>query len=124
MIVRLPIAAVGPPVGGLSDLAGVGGVNGLERLWWAVTRARVRLAFLRHRPVDALEHLRPVAARRPSDLELRLQLAELELAVGELERAIADAGIAIQLAPRDVRGMSLLLQAQARLEARTGTAEV
>ncbi|HSK90616.1 MAG TPA: tetratricopeptide repeat protein [Euzebyales bacterium] len=89
----------------------------MERLWWTLTRVRVRLAYLRHRPSDALERLRPVAARRPADVELRLQLAELELVAGELERAIAEAGIAIQLAPGDVRGMSLLLQAQARLEA-------
>lgn len=97
---------------------------GLEQLWWTLTRARVRLAFLRHRPTEALDHLRPVAARRPADVELRLQLAELELAVGELERAIVEAGIAIQLAPRDVRGMSLLLQAQAQVDARAGTADV
>ena len=94
---------------------------GLERLWWALTRARVRLAYLRHRPAEALEHLRPIAARRPADVELRQQLAELELAAGELERAIAEAGMAIQLAPRDVRGMSLLLQAQAQLDVRAGT---
>lgn len=89
-----------------------------------LTRVRVRLAFLRQRPTDALTHLRPVALRRPTDVELRLQLAELELAAGELERAIAEAGIAIQLAPGDIRGMSLLLQAQARMEARAGTADV
>jgi hypothetical protein len=56
-------------------------------------------------------------------VELRLRLAELELCAGELERAIAEAGIAIQLAPGDVRGMSLLLQAQARMEAGAGTAD-
>jgi Flp pilus assembly protein TadD len=96
---------------------------GVNRLWWTLTRVRVRLAFLRRRPTDALIHLRPVAMRRPADVELRLQLAELELAVGELERAIAEAGIAIQLAPGDSRGMSLLLQAQARLDGGLGAAE-
>ena len=90
----------------------------MERLWWTLTRARVRLAYLRHRPDQALQRLRPIAVRRPGDVELRLLLAELELAAGELERAIAEAGMAIQLAPGDVRGMSLLLQAQARQDAR------
>jgi Flp pilus assembly protein TadD len=89
---------------------------GVERLRWALTRLRVRLACYRQRPSDAVAHLRPVAARRPTDVELHLRLAELELAIGELERAIAEAAIAIQLAPADTRGMSVLLQAQERLE--------
>jgi predicted Zn-dependent protease len=96
---------------------------GVDRQWWTLMRVRVWLAFLRRRPTEALTRLRPVAVRRPADVELRLQLAELELAAGELERAIAEAGIAIQLAPADSRGMSLLLQAQARMEARVGTAD-
>lgn len=79
----------------------------------------VRVAHLRHRPQDALCRLRPLVARYPADVELRLRLAELELAVGEVDRAIAEAAIAIQLAPRDLRGMGLLLQAQARGEAAT-----
>ena len=69
------------------------GLIGLERLWWTLTRARVRLAYLRHRPDQALQRLRPIAVRRPGDVELRLLLAELELAAGELERAIAEAGL-------------------------------
>jgi hypothetical protein len=81
---------------------------GLDRLSWTLTRAQVRMMCLRRHPTQALSHLRPVAARRPTDVELRL--AELELAAGELQRAIAEAAIAIQLAPGDVRGMSLLLQ--------------
>lgn len=95
----------------------------MERVRWALTRLRVRLACLRHRPSDAVAHLRPIAARRPTDVEVHLQLAELELAIGELERAIAEAAIAIQLAPADTRGMSLLLQAQARLEPGTEPAD-
>jgi Flp pilus assembly protein TadD len=95
----------------------------VDRLRWTLTRVRVRLAFLRRRPTEALARLRPVAMRRPTDVELHLQIAELELAVGELERAIAEAGIAIQLAPDDSRGMSLLLQAQARMDADLGTAD-
>ncbi|MBW3605509.1 MAG: hypothetical protein KY460_11500 [Actinobacteria bacterium] len=58
--------------------------------------------------------------RRPGDIEIRLLLAELELAAGEIDRAIAEAGIAIQLAPDDLRGMSLLLEAQARAEVGVG----
>jgi protein involved in temperature-dependent protein secretion len=81
------------------------------------------MLLLRRHPTEALSRLRPVTARRPTDVELRLRLAELELAAGELERAIAEAAIAIQLAPGDVRGMSLLLQAQARMEAGAGTAD-
>lgn len=77
------------------------------------------MANLRRRPNKALVRLRADAARRPTDLELRLLLAELELAAGDIDRAIADAGIAIQLAPTDLRGMSLLLQAQARAEPST-----
>jgi Flp pilus assembly protein TadD len=95
---------------------------GLDRLSWTLTRARLRMLCLRRRPSKALLHLRPVAARHPTDVELHLRLAELELAAGELQRAIAEAAFAIQLAPRDVRGMSLLLQAQARMEAGAGTA--
>lgn len=95
----------------------------VERLWWTLTSARVRLACLRQGPTEAVARLRPVTARRPADVELRLLLAELELAAGELERAIAEAGFAIQLAPGDVRGMGLLLQAQARLETGAGTVE-
>lgn len=64
--------------------------------------------------------LRHVSARRPTDVELRLLLAELELAAGDVDRAIAEAGIAIQLAPADLRGMSLLLQAQDRAELNAG----
>jgi Flp pilus assembly protein TadD len=94
---------------------------GLDRLSRTLTRARVRMMCLRRRPTRALDHLRPVAARHPTDVELRLRLAELELAAGELQRAIAEAAIAIQLAPGDVRGMSLLLQAQALMEAGAGT---
>lgn len=74
------------------------------------------MANLRRRPHKALVRLRADAARRPANLELRLLLAELELAAGDIDRAIADAGIAIQLAPADLRGMSLLLQAQAKAE--------
>lgn len=74
------------------------------------------MAFLRRRPAAAAARLRQVTGRRPGDLEARLLLAEVELAAGEVERAIADAGIAIQLAPDDLRGMSLLLQAEARSE--------
>jgi Flp pilus assembly protein TadD len=81
------------------------------------------MLLLRRHPTAALLQLRPAAARHPTDVELRLRLAELELAAGELERAIAEAAIAIQLAPSDVRGMSLLLQAQARMETSAGTAE-
>lgn len=96
----------------------------MDRLWWSLTRVRMRTALLRQRrPTEALTRLRPIAARHPTDVELRLRLAELELCAGELERAIAEAGIAIQLAPGDVRGMSLLLQAQARMEAGAGTAD-
>jgi Flp pilus assembly protein TadD len=96
----------------------------LDRLWWSLTRVRVRTAFLRwRRPNEALTRLRPIAARHPADVELRLHLAELELCAGELERAITEAGIAIQLAPGDVRGMSLLLQAQARIDAGAGAAD-
>jgi predicted Zn-dependent protease len=94
------------------------------RLRWGLTQLLVRFASLRQRPKVALARLRPLAARRPADVELRLQLAELELSAGEIDRAIAEAGIAIQLAPSDVRGMSLLLQAQARREAQASTAEV
>lgn len=61
----------------------------------------------------ARTRLRHLSTRRPGDLEVRLLLAELELAAGEVDRAIAEAGIAIQLAPDDLRGMSLLLRAQA-----------
>lgn len=86
----------------------------MDRLWWVVTRLRVRLACLRRRPNAAVRRLRRVTDRRPADLEVRLLLAELELAAGAIDRAIAEAGMAIQLAPDDLRGMSLLLQAEAR----------
>ena len=94
------------------------------RLPLGLTQLLVRVARLRQRPNDALARLRPLTARRPTDVELRLQLAELELSAGEIDRAIAEAGIAIQLAPSDIRGMSLLLQAQARREAEAGAAGV
>jgi predicted Zn-dependent protease len=94
------------------------------RLRWGFTQLLVRLASLRHRPKDALARVRALTTRCPADVELRLQLAELELCAGEIDRAIAEAGIAIQLAPSDIRGMSLLLQAQARREAQTSAAEV
>lgn len=76
-------------------------------------RLGVGVARLRREPGAALGWLRAIARRRPADLEARLLLAELELASGDVERAIDEAGIAIQLAPDDVRGMSLLLQAEA-----------
>lgn len=79
-------------------------------------RLSVRMACLRQRPGAAVSRLRQVTGRRPDDLEVRLLLAELELALGEVDRAIAEAGIAIQLAPDDLRGMTLLLRAQARSE--------
>jgi Flp pilus assembly protein TadD len=74
------------------------------------------MACLRQRPGNAVSRLRQVTGRRPADLEVRLLLAELELAMGDVDRAIAEAGIAIQLAPPDLRGMTLLLRAQARSE--------
>ena len=79
-------------------------------------RLGVRLVCLRRRPGAAVSRLREVTGRRPADLEVRLLLAELELAVGDVDCAIAEAGIAIQLAPDDLRGMTLLLRAQARSE--------
>lgn len=88
----------------------------MDRLRWAVVRLGVRVACLRRRPGTAVWRLRQVTDRRPGDLEVRLLLAELELAVGDVDRAIAEAGMAIQLAPDDLRGMTLLLRAQARSE--------
>lgn len=88
----------------------------MERLRWAVLRLGVRMACLRRRHSAAVSRLRQVTGRRPADLEVRLLLAELELAMGDVDRAIAEAGIAIQLAPGDLRGMTLLLRAQARSE--------
>lgn len=88
----------------------------MHRLWWVLTRLGVRLSYARRRPQRARARLRQATERRPADVELRLLLAELELAAGDIDRAIAEAGIAIQLAPGDLRGMSLLLQAQARAE--------
>jgi hypothetical protein len=60
---------------------------GLDRWSWTLTRARLRMLLHRRHPTEALVQLRPAAA-----------------------------AIAIQLAPSDVRGMSLLLQAQARMD--------
>lgn len=88
----------------------------VDRLWLGVTRLRVRLSCLYGRQQGARTRLRRLTTRCPGDLEVRLLLAELELAAGELDRAIDEAGIAIQLAPDDLRGMSLLLQAQAQAE--------
>lgn len=88
----------------------------VDRLWLGVTRLGVRLSYLCRQPQYARSRLRQLTSRRPSDVEVRLLLAELELAAGEIDRAIAEAGIAIQLAPADLRGMSLLLEAQAKAE--------
>lgn len=87
----------------------------MHRLRLAVTRLGVRVSVPGY-PQRARARLRQISARRPGDLEIRLLLAELELAAGEIDRAIAEAGMAIQLAPDDLRGMSLLLEAQAKAE--------
>lgn len=92
----------------------------MDRLWWTATRLWFRIGRRSDRQQAALARLRHVSARRPTDVELRLLLAELELAAGDVDRAIAEAGIAIQLAPADLRGMSLLLQAQDRAELNAG----
>lgn len=81
----------------------------MDRLF--VTAARIRLRAGRRRRTG-LAWLRRAAARRPDDVELRLLLAERELAAGHLDRAIDAAGIAIQLAPHDGRGLDLLRAAQ------------
>ncbi|CAN5906480.1 hypothetical protein BH23ACT10_BH23ACT10_33260 [soil metagenome] len=88
----------------------------VDRLWLGVTRLGVRISYLCRRPQYGRSRLRQLTNRRPGDVEVRLLLAELELAAGEIDRAIAEAGIAIQLAPDDLRGMSLLLEAQAKAE--------